>query len=82
MTSAFEQIFNAEKAKTEWKPCPFCGGKNEMPHGLWSSNMALQPLTIETTLGNFTTIRCTRCGSNGPPHVSEENALKAWNSRR
>lgn len=82
MTSAFEGIFNAEKAKTEWKPCPFCGAKNEMTGGLSSATNQLRAQEIPVLLGTFHMIRCSRCNCNGPMTSNEEDAVKAWNGRR
>lgn len=82
MTSVFQMIFEAEKAKTQWKPCPFCGAKNEMPQGLSSCNFALTFETVVVPLASFAMIRCNKCNCNGPMRVSQDDALKAWNSRR
>lgn len=82
MTSAFEQVFNAEMAKTEWKACPFCGAKNEMPNGLASASFSLTLQEVVVPLASFMMIRCHKCNCNGPMRVSQEDALKAWNGRR
>lgn len=51
----------------ELKPCPFCGSKRIH-------------LVDASELGN-NWVRCDNCETEGPCHLTEQNAIEAWNRR-
>ncbi len=51
----------------ELLPCPFCGGEASMVRG-----------TFTKTIGS---VICTKCGISTQVYVTDEDAIKAWNTR-
>jgi len=54
---------------SELKPCPFCGG---------FGGLRLQKYKFLTETH---WIRCQLCGTESAPKATEEDAIKAWNTR-
>jgi Lar family restriction alleviation protein len=61
----------------ELKPCPFCGYALPFEEGI------CPPLLNEEEDTELTPwlIGCSNCGCGGPPELSEQKAIKAWNTR-
>ena len=58
-------------SKTKLKPCPFCGGEAEIVYALHDYNLW--------------GVRCKNCDASVECSIeedSEENAVKAWNTRK
>lgn len=55
-------------AKTELKPCPFCGGKANLEHDIMQYN------------GTPFEVYCENCGAKRNDY-NEEDAIEGWNSR-
>lgn len=59
--------------KEKLKPCPFCGGKAEL---LIVPNDSKQGLSPSKWL-----VRCSNHCCNQLPHISDHDAIEAWNRR-
>lgn len=58
---------------SELQPCPFCGGNAYVTHG-YCSNHATWP-------GDFWRVFCGSCQARQLFHVSDADAVAAWNRR-
>lgn len=64
--------------EVEWAPCPFCGedeGEINSEEPIYSAVLKQELTTRHFYVG------CRSCSCEGPPGFTEEDAVRAWNTR-
>lgn len=77
----YQQMLEEMRNQYTWKQCPFCRSKNDPGTASTLPSIRLYLREIVVPLCTFHAVCCETCGASGPPKVSREDAVKAWNSR-